>query len=132
MDRVTVIGAWRMGSALATALHKRGFETTVWNRTPSKMEFLSRLGSRVAMQLVKTLMPAMEAALSDLNSKVQSKDYSNTQATLATWTVAPRELAGWCAKHRVTDTFAPLCFHSCSAPSRVATAITISLICTRF
>jgi len=32
-QKVTVIGAGRMGSALAAALYKRGFDTTVWNRT---------------------------------------------------------------------------------------------------
>ncbi len=31
--KVTVIGAGRMGSALASALLKKGFDTTVWNRT---------------------------------------------------------------------------------------------------
>jgi 3-hydroxyisobutyrate dehydrogenase-like beta-hydroxyacid dehydrogenase len=258
-QKVTVIGAGRMGSALATALYKRGFDTTVWNRTSSKTESLSRLGLRVApnaleavsnaeivivninnyestnqlvrqlaiesalrgkvlvqlssgtpdearemeswarprgieyldgailnypvdigkpqgtvlysgsdelfnrvkpvllafgdnalfvgkeigqaaatdiaglsfvtgtmlgflhgcvvyeaenlpldgyLQLVKTLMPAMEAALADLCHKIQSKDYGNPQATLETWTVAPRELIGWCEKHQVNHTFA--------------------------
>jgi len=258
-QKVTIIGAGRMGSALAAALYNKGFETTVWNRTSSKTASLSRLGLRVApslqeavsnaeivivninnyhsthqvlrqpaiesalrgkvlvqlssgtpdearemeswarprgidyldgailnypvdigkpqgtvlysgpeilfhrlkpvllafgdnaifvgkeigqasatdiaglsfamgtmlgflhgyivneaeglsadgyLQLVKTLMPAMEAALADLCHKIQSKDYTNTQATLATWTVAPRELIGWCEKHRVDHSFA--------------------------
>jgi len=258
-QKVTVIGAGRMGSALAAALHKRGFDTTVWNRTASKTESLSRLGLRVApsvleavggaeivivslsnyestnqllrppatesalrgkvlvqlssgtpdearemeswarprgidyldgailgypvdigkpqatvlysgpdelfnrvkpvllafgdntmfvgkeigqasatdiaslsfamgtilgflhgyvvyeaenlpaggyLQIVKQLMPAMEAALADLCNKIQSKDYANTQAALETWAVAPRELIGWCEKHRVNHTFA--------------------------
>jgi 3-hydroxyisobutyrate dehydrogenase-like beta-hydroxyacid dehydrogenase len=258
-QKVTVIGAGRMGSALAAALHKRGFDTTVWNRTSSKTEPLSRLGLRVApnvleavgnaeivivninnyestnqllrqpaiesalrgkvlvqlssgtpdearemeswarpraidyldgaiinypvdigkpqgtvlysgpdelfnrvkpvllafgdnamfvgkeigqasatdiaalsfcmgamlgflhgyivyeaenlpiggyLQVIKTLMPAIEAALADLCQKIQSKDYGNTQASLETWAVAPRELIGWCEKHRVNHTFA--------------------------
>jgi 3-hydroxyisobutyrate dehydrogenase-like beta-hydroxyacid dehydrogenase len=258
-QEVTVIGAGRMASALATALHKRGFNTTVWNRTSSKTEPLSRLGLRVAsslleaignaeivivninnyesthqllrppaiesalrgkvlvqlssgtpdearemeswarprgidyldgailsypadigkpqttvlysgpeelfhrvrpvllafgdnavfagkeigqasatdiaalsfatgtmlgflhgcivyqaehlpvdgyLQLVKNLMLPMEAALADLCQKIQSKDYANTQATLETWTVAPRELIGWCEKHHVNHSFA--------------------------
>jgi 3-hydroxyisobutyrate dehydrogenase-like beta-hydroxyacid dehydrogenase len=29
-QKVAVIGAGRMGSALAAALYKRGFDTTVW------------------------------------------------------------------------------------------------------
>jgi 3-hydroxyisobutyrate dehydrogenase-like beta-hydroxyacid dehydrogenase len=258
-QKVTVIGAGRMGSALAAALHKRGFDTTVWNRTSSKTECLSRLGLRVApnvleavgnteivivninnyestnqllrqpaiesalrgkvlvqlssgtpdearemeswarprgidyldgaiinypvdigkpqgtvlysgpdelfnrvkpvllafgdnamfvgkeigqasatdiaalsfcmgamlgflhgyivyeaenlpvggyLQVIKTLMPAIEAALAALCQKIQSKDYGNTQASLETWAVAPRELIGWCEKHRVNHTFA--------------------------
>jgi 3-hydroxyisobutyrate dehydrogenase-like beta-hydroxyacid dehydrogenase len=258
-QKIAVIGAGRMGSALAAALHQRGFETTVWNRTSSKTESLSRLGLHVAptpegaianaeivivnisnydsanqllrqppvesalhgkvlvqlssgtpdearemeswarprgidyldgailnypidigkpqgtvlysgpellfhrlkpvlaafgdnaifvgteigqasatdiaglsfamgtmlgflhgcivyeaenlplngyLQIVKGLMPAMEAALADLCDKVQTKDYANTQAALETWAVAPRELIGWCEKNRVDHTFA--------------------------
>jgi len=258
-QKVAIIGAGRMGSALAAALYKKGFDTTVWNRTSSKTESLSRLGLRVApnlleavgnadivilslnnyesanhllrqppiesalrgkvlvqlssgtpdearemeswarprgidyldgailsypadigkpeatvlysgpeelftrvkpvllafgdnamfagkeigqasatdiaalsfftgtmlgflhgyivyeaenlpvdgyLQLVKQLMPAMEAALADLCGKIQRKDYANTQAALETWAVAPRELIGWCEKRRVNHTFA--------------------------
>ena len=47
-ERITVIGAGRMGSALAAALFKKGFATAVWNRTASKTEPLARLGLRVA------------------------------------------------------------------------------------
>ena len=257
--KVTLIGAGRMGSALAAALHNKGLETTVWNRTPSKTESLSRLGVRVAaslveaiggaeivfvninnyesghellrqaevesalrgkvlvqltsgtpdearemeswargrgidyldgailnypvdigkpqgtvlysgpeelfnrikpvllafgdnaffvgkeigqasatdiaalsyamgsmlgfiqgyivyeaeglpvdgyLQVVKNMMPAMEAALADLRDKIQKKDYANAQASLATWTVAPREMIGWCKKRGIDHTFA--------------------------
>jgi len=48
---VTVVGTGRMGSALATALLRERFPTTVWNRTPSKTEPLARLGARVAASL---------------------------------------------------------------------------------
>ena len=51
-------------------------------------------------------MKAIEAALADLCDKIQSKDYGNTQAALETWAVAPRDLIGWCEKHRVNHTFA--------------------------
>jgi 3-hydroxyisobutyrate dehydrogenase-like beta-hydroxyacid dehydrogenase len=258
-QKVAVIGAGRMGSALATALHKRGFDTTVWNRTSSKTESLSRLGLRVAasvveavgeaeivivnvnnyesthqlvrqptiesalrgkvlvqlssgtpdearemeswaqprgidyldgaimnypvdigkpqgtvlysgpdelfnrvkpvllafgdnamfvgkeigqasatdiaglsfatgamlgflhgyivyeaenlpveqyLQVIKKFMPAIEAGLADLCDKIQGQDYANPQAALETWAVAPRELIGWCEKHRVNHTFA--------------------------
>lgn len=58
------------------------------------------------LQLVKTLMPAMEAALTDLCAKIQKKDYEKTQAALETWAVAPRELIGWCTKHGMDHSFA--------------------------
>jgi len=45
--KVTVIGAGRMGSALATALFHKGFTTTVWNRNVARTEALSKLGLRV-------------------------------------------------------------------------------------
>ncbi len=56
--KVSVIGAGRMGSALATALFKAGFPTTVWNRTSTKTEPLARLGLHVA----PSLKAAMDAA----------------------------------------------------------------------
>jgi 3-hydroxyisobutyrate dehydrogenase-like beta-hydroxyacid dehydrogenase len=40
-----------MESALATALHNKGFSTTVWNRTSAKTMPLARLGLRVAESL---------------------------------------------------------------------------------
>jgi hypothetical protein len=58
------------------------------------------------LQLAKGFFPAMDAALTDLCHKIQTKDYANTQAALETWTVAPRELIGWCKEHRVNHTFA--------------------------
>jgi len=258
-QRIALIGAGRMGSALATALHDKGFDTTVWNRTSSKAEALSRLGLRVApsllqavsnaeivivnikdyeatrqlvrqlavesalrgkvfvqlssgtpdearemeswarrlgvdyldgaivnypadigkpqgtvlysgseelflrvkpallafgdnamfvgkeigqasatdiallsfftgtmlgfiqghvvyeaenlpgegyLQIIKSLMPALDAALTDICRRIRAKDYSDPQATLDTWTVAPRELIAWCKQHRVDHSFA--------------------------
>jgi len=52
-QKVIIIGAGRVGSALAAALYKRRFDTTVWNLTSSKTESLSGLGLPIA---------AMEAA----------------------------------------------------------------------
>jgi 3-hydroxyisobutyrate dehydrogenase-like beta-hydroxyacid dehydrogenase len=52
-QNVAVIGAGRMGSALAATLFKKGFTTTVWNRTASKTEPLSRLGLRVAQSVLE-------------------------------------------------------------------------------
>jgi 3-hydroxyisobutyrate dehydrogenase-like beta-hydroxyacid dehydrogenase len=49
--KVTVIGAGRMGSALATVLFHKGFATTVGNRTGAKTNALSKLGLSVAQSL---------------------------------------------------------------------------------
>ena len=66
-QKVTVIGAGRMGSALAAALYKRGFDTTVWNRTSSKTESLSRLGLRVAPSVLEAVCNA-EIVIVNLNN----------------------------------------------------------------
>src|SRR5580704_3779 len=74
-NKVTVIGAGRMGSALATALFQRGFATTVWNRTGAKTEMLSRLGLRVA--------PSAEESVREADIVVVSlSDYSSTRELL--------------------------------------------------
>jgi 3-hydroxyisobutyrate dehydrogenase-like beta-hydroxyacid dehydrogenase len=73
--KVSVIGTGRMGSALATALHNKGFSTTVWNRTSSKTVPLARLGLRVAESL-------KAAALASDVIIVNVSDYGTTQLLL--------------------------------------------------
>ncbi len=53
------------------------------------------------MPFIRSLMPAMEAALSGLITTIHAKDYDNTQATLDVWAACPRELKKWCSDHRV-------------------------------
>lgn len=69
-EKVTVIGAGRMGSALATALFHKGFATTVWNRTGAKTEALSRLGLRVAGSIEESVRAAdiVVVSVSDYDS----------------------------------------------------------------
>jgi 3-hydroxyisobutyrate dehydrogenase-like beta-hydroxyacid dehydrogenase len=71
--KVTVIGAGRMGSALATALFHEGFATTVWNRTGTKTEALSKLGLSVAGSVEESVREAdiVVVSLSDYNSTRQ-------------------------------------------------------------
>jgi 3-hydroxyisobutyrate dehydrogenase-like beta-hydroxyacid dehydrogenase len=66
-QKVTVIGTGRMGSALATALFNKGFATTVWNRTASKTEPLSRLGLRVAQSVLEAVNEADVIIVNILN-----------------------------------------------------------------
>ena len=69
-DKVTVIGAGRVGSALAAALFHKGFATTVWNRTNAKTEALSRLGLRVFQSVEESVRDAdiVIVSVSDYNS----------------------------------------------------------------
>jgi 3-hydroxyisobutyrate dehydrogenase-like beta-hydroxyacid dehydrogenase len=72
-DKVTVIGAGRMGSALATVLFHKGFATTVWNRTGARTEILSRLGLSVAQSVEESVREAdiVVVSLSDYSSTRQ-------------------------------------------------------------
>jgi 3-hydroxyisobutyrate dehydrogenase-like beta-hydroxyacid dehydrogenase len=72
---VTVIGAGRMGSALATVLFHKGFATTVWNRTGAKTKVLSRLGLSVAESLEESVREADIVVVS-------VSDYSSTRQLL--------------------------------------------------
>ncbi len=47
-SRVTVLGLGEMGRALATAVMKGGYATTVWNRTPGKADDLVAQGAVAA------------------------------------------------------------------------------------
>jgi 3-hydroxyisobutyrate dehydrogenase-like beta-hydroxyacid dehydrogenase len=69
---VTVIGAGRMGSALATVLFHKGFATTVWNRTGAKTKVLSRLGLSVAQSVEESVREADIVVVS-------VSDYSSTR-----------------------------------------------------
>ena len=51
MTDVTMIGLGAMGSALANAFLGAGHDTTVWNRTPSKMDALLALGATGASSI---------------------------------------------------------------------------------
>ena len=46
--RITVLGAGRMGSALASAFLRQKYQTTVWNRTSSRLDPLVALGAQAA------------------------------------------------------------------------------------
>jgi 3-hydroxyisobutyrate dehydrogenase-like beta-hydroxyacid dehydrogenase len=71
--KVTVIGAGRMGSALATALFNKGFSTTAWNRTSAKTTALSKLGVRIATSAEESVRDAdvVIVNVSDYNSTRQ-------------------------------------------------------------
>src|SRR5580700_9613114 len=84
-DKVTVIGAGRMGSALATALFHKGFATMVWNRTGAKTEALSKLGLSVAQSVEESVREAdiIVISLSDYNSTRQLLRHPDIEAALS-------------------------------------------------
>jgi 3-hydroxyisobutyrate dehydrogenase-like beta-hydroxyacid dehydrogenase len=69
--RITILGTGRMGSALARAFLKQGYETSVWNRTKSKCEPLAALGARVASS-VKDAVAAAEIIVVNVSDYVAS------------------------------------------------------------
>lgn len=83
---ISVLGTGRMGSALARALLKAGYRTTVWNRTSEKAEPLAALGAPIALS-VRQAVDASEIVI------VNVSDYAATAALLRGNDVAP-DLAG--------------------------------------
>jgi 3-hydroxyisobutyrate dehydrogenase-like beta-hydroxyacid dehydrogenase len=83
-DKVTVIGAGRMGSALATVLFHKGFLTTVWNRIGAKTKKLSTLGLSVAQSVEESVRDAniVVISLSDYNSMQQLLHQPDIENTL--------------------------------------------------
>src|ERR1700733_12823961 len=73
--KVAVIGAGRIGSALATAVFHKGFATTVWNRNGAKTEVLSRLGLNVAQSIEESFREADIVVIS-------VSDYASTRQLL--------------------------------------------------
>lgn len=72
---ITVLGTGRMGSALAHALLKVGYPTTVWNRTTEKTRPLAAVGATVAASVREAVETAEIVVVNVTN-------YSATKALL--------------------------------------------------
>lgn len=105
-QKVTVLGTGRMGSALAAALFRKGFTTTVWNRTASKAEPLSQLGLSVANNVVEAVRAAeiVIVSMRDYDASFKVLQESQIEAALAGKTVVQlssgtpqnaREMQAW-------------------------------------
>src|SRR6476646_9749950 len=73
---VAVLGTGTMGSAFATNLLRKGFATTVWDRSPQSTVALAALGASVAAtptdavadaEVVITMLPDADAVTSVLD-----------------------------------------------------------------
>jgi 3-hydroxyisobutyrate dehydrogenase-like beta-hydroxyacid dehydrogenase len=57
-NRISVLGAGRMGSALATAFIKEGHAVMVWNRTADRTRPLADRGARIAKSVEEAIAGA--------------------------------------------------------------------------
>src|SRR5580700_3620506 len=107
---VTVIGAGRMGSALARALFHKGFATIVWNRTGARTEVLSRLGLSVARSIEGSVREAdiVVVSVSDYSSTRQLLRQPDIEAALRGKIVVQLS-SGTPKEAREMDTWASQC-----------------------
>ncbi|MCF2530172.1 NAD(P)-dependent oxidoreductase [Yinghuangia soli] len=91
---VTVIGLGPMGQAMAAAYLDRGYEVTLWNRTPARAEALVARGARLAATVEEALQ-ANELAVLSLT------DYAAVDAILGQ---APHALKGRTVANLTSDT----------------------------
>jgi 3-hydroxyisobutyrate dehydrogenase-like beta-hydroxyacid dehydrogenase len=95
-----------MGSALAVALFRKGFATTVWNRTASKTEPLSQLGLSVARNVLEAVQAAdiIIVSVRDYNSTLQLLQQPEIEVALGGKTIVQlssgtpqhaREMQSW-------------------------------------
>jgi 3-hydroxyisobutyrate dehydrogenase-like beta-hydroxyacid dehydrogenase len=69
--RITILGTGRMGSSLARAFLKQGYETSVWNRTKSRCEPLAEVGAQIAPSVLEAVAAA-EIIVVNVNDYVTS------------------------------------------------------------
>lgn len=110
--KVAVIGTGRMGSALAAALYKKGFATTVWNRTAAKAEPLAKLGLHVAPSILGAVKEADVVVVNISNydstkqllrqSEIESALRGKILVQLTTGTPdEAREMESWAQPHEI-------------------------------
>ncbi|PZG14941.1 NAD(P)-dependent oxidoreductase [Nonomuraea aridisoli] len=104
--QVSVLGLGAMGSALAGALVKTGYATTVWNRSPGKADDLVAQGAKVAAtagdavragQLVIVCLldhASVHEVLDPLSNELAGRTLINVTTTSP---AQSRELAAWVA-----------------------------------
>lgn len=110
MSDVSVIGLGAMGSALATALLKGGFEVTVWNRTAAKAASLEQQGAHPAMApaVAVKASPVTFVCVDDYAATREVLDTTDVTATLGERTIVQfstgtpeeaRDGEGWAKRH---------------------------------
>jgi 3-hydroxyisobutyrate dehydrogenase-like beta-hydroxyacid dehydrogenase len=81
---VTVVGAGKMGSALARALLAGGYAVTVWNRTPARAEPLREAGATIAVDLREAIAASDVTLMNVANQAVVGEllDAADAPSTL--------------------------------------------------
>jgi 3-hydroxyisobutyrate dehydrogenase-like beta-hydroxyacid dehydrogenase len=111
-QKAAVIGTGRMGSALASALFKKGLATTVWNRTAAKAEPLAKLGLRVAPSILEAVREAniIVINISNYDSTKQLLRHTAIESALRGKTIVQlttgtpdeaREMESWAKPHGI-------------------------------
>ncbi|MBP2321043.1 3-hydroxyisobutyrate dehydrogenase-like beta-hydroxyacid dehydrogenase [Kibdelosporangium banguiense] len=99
---VTVLGLGKMGSAIAVALSKAGYETTVWNRTPGKV-VEGAVHASTAREAIAA-SPVVLAVVADYATVRELYQGSTGGALINLATGTPEEaaeMAAWAAEHGI-------------------------------
>ncbi|SMD13908.1 NAD(P)-dependent oxidoreductase [Kibdelosporangium aridum] len=98
--KVTVLGLGQMGAAIAVALVKAGYQTTVWNRSPGKTVEGADHAKTAAEAIAKS--PVVIAAVSDHQTARDISGSAKVLINLATGTPEQaKETADWAAERGI-------------------------------
>jgi 3-hydroxyisobutyrate dehydrogenase-like beta-hydroxyacid dehydrogenase len=133
---VAVVGAGRMGSAIAEAIRKQGFELRVYARTPAKVRELVERGALLAPTPAAAALDADVVITSLVDDRSVAEVVQGKNGILAgmrpgtvhvgATTVSPRfagELAGWHSAHGTTYVAGPVVGRRDLAESRHLTTL---------
>jgi len=97
--KITVLGAGRIGSALATSFHGRGHEVVVWNRSTERLMRIRDVPTEVALDRAVAGAELVVVSLSDYSAARSILEHVGRGTPILQLTSGTprdaRELAGW-------------------------------------